>query len=316
MSKLTDFLVNNPTIKALSVVGGSVAFIVGTGYPIYKSMQGKIKISGQITASAISQVPVNAIVKISSPIHAETDTDKKGVYRFQLEELPTDSILIVVQDKKTNIETQEKFLVTEENEKNIFNVVFNPDEPDGKVYKESAEHTKPVYSKQQPADNPPAVGRYPVKPTEAVNNAERADFAVMTTINGKQNNALAKRFTGWLKSKGSSSVSILQNVFIEQNYFNQVMDGNSTVIKKSGAATSSKYICLARTTIDFSTSDLDASLIIAKCFYEIMIIESATAKIIDSFEHTEKGSGISEDAAKKRAEDDFFAFLNNKPINF
>ncbi len=152
-------------------------------------------------------------------------------------------------------------------------------------------------------------------PAEVINNSEKADFAVIVTTNGKKDNHLTGVFANWLKASGTASQSVLQSLFIEQGYFNQVLDGNSSVIKKTNASQSAKYLCLARSTITYNPSKIDESLIVARCVYEVVIVEAATGKVIDSFEQTMKSSGISEEMAKKRVEDDFIKYLNERKLS-
>ena len=87
------------------------------------------------------------------------------------------------------------------------------------------------------------------KPTEVINNSEKADFAVIVTMNGRKDNHLTSAFVGWLKTNGTVSQSILQSLFIDHGYFNQILDGNSSVIKNTSASQSVKNLCLVRSTI-------------------------------------------------------------------
>ncbi len=154
-----------------------------------------------------------------------------------------------------------------------------------------------------------------LKPTEQPTNSEKADFGVIVTTNGKKDSRLANSFVEWLKANGTVSQSILQNLFIEQVYFDQVLNGNSLAIKKANVSQSVKHICLVRATITYSSSKIDESLVVANNVYEVVVIETATGRTVDSFEHTEKSSGISEEMAKKRAEDDFIKYLNKRTFS-
>jgi hypothetical protein len=151
-------------------------------------------------------------------------------------------------------------------------------------------------------------------PTEIINESEKADFAIMAITNEKQDNQLARVLVDWLKNSGTSSQSILQNLFIEQGFFNQIIDGNSAVIKKTSAVNSAKYVCLVRAKIDYSKSEINNALIVATCDYETVIIETATAKVIATFIIPAKSSGISKEMAKLRAESDFINELNKRKL--
>lgn len=152
------------------------------------------------------------------------------------------------------------------------------------------------------------------EPTEIINESEKADFAIIAITNEKQDNQLARVFVNWLGKNGTSSQSILQNLFIEQGFFNQIIDGNSSVIKKTNAANAAKYICLVRAKVDYSKSEINDVLTVATCDYETVIIEASTGKIIDSFTIPAKSSGITKEAAKQRAESDFINELNKRKL--
>ncbi len=151
--------------------------------------------------------------------------------------------------------------------------------------------------------------------TELINNSEKADFAVIATTNETMDNRTAGVFVNWLKNYGTGSSSILQRAFIEQGYFNQILGGNTSAIKKTKANLSAKYICLVKFKIDFNKSKINDGLVVAKYSYEMMIVETIKGRIIDTFIHSDKSSGISEEMATQRAEDDFLEYLNKRKLS-
>jgi hypothetical protein len=61
------------------------------------------EISGMVSGGGNLDAPVDAIVRISSPIQAQTETDAKGRFKFKFEHLQSDTFLLIVQNKTTNI---------------------------------------------------------------------------------------------------------------------------------------------------------------------------------------------------------------------
>jgi len=162
----------------------------------------------------------------------------------------------------------------------------------------------PIQPKKQQAD-PPAF----------VNSSIKADFAVMAITNGQRDAGLANIFINWLKNSGTASQSILQNTFIKEGYFNKVVDGDAALIKKINISPSAKYVCLARYNIKYTKSDLNPGLILSEGLCEVMIIRTADAEIIDAFKISKKSSGISEDMARQRLEEDIIAEIAGKRIS-
>src|ERR1700733_9807415 len=65
------------------------------------------EISGLVSADKEVPTPVDAIVRISSPIQAQTETDSKGRFKFKIQNLQSDTFLLVVQNKRTNSITKQ-----------------------------------------------------------------------------------------------------------------------------------------------------------------------------------------------------------------
>ena len=149
---------------------------------------------------------------------------------------------------------------------------------------------------------------------ESFNKSEKTDFAVFAVTNEKKDNHLTSVFISWLKSNGVLSRSILQGPFIETANFNQILEGKTDVIKKAMVLQFADHACLIRNTISYRQSQLDKSILIAVSRYEIVVLEVSTGHVIDSLDETIKSSGISEEMAKQRAEEDFFKYLTKRRL--
>jgi hypothetical protein len=144
------------------------------------------------------------------------------------------------------------------------------------------------------------------------NPEEQSDFAVAAVINQRSSRMFGQRLVEWLIPVGSASTSILTAKFISQNYFDQILDGNSAILSKMKIKEVTKYLCLARIRSEFHPSDINSSIIIAENHYEIAIFSSVTGALLDHFEETIKSSGVSEKSASDRADQEFMGKLNEK----
>lgn len=164
-------------------------------------------------------------------------------------------------------------------------------------------------SKEMPAVEPTP------KVTGIINNSEKTEFAVLATKNGKRDIQLGDLLVDWLKHKGPASQSILQNLFIEEGYFNQILAGNTAIIKKTTLSQSAPYLCLVKSQIDFGDSQVVEGIQIATFSYAIVIIEAISGKIVDSFNQTGKFSGISNEAAEQSGIDSLSVFLSKRNLS-
>lgn len=152
-------------------------------------------------------------------------------------------------------------------------------------------------------------------PIELFNKSVNADFAVLAVTDGKRDNQLASVFVDWLKKYGRSSSSVLLNSFIELGYFNQIVEGNSSAILNTNVNQVSPYICLVRSTIDYSNSSIEG-LKLANATYDIIIIETKSGKIIESeFNHPESSSDITDKKAKQRTEGFLANYLSKRKLS-
>lgn len=93
-----------------------------------------IEISGVVAANSDSTEPVDAIVRISSPIQAQTETDSKGRFKFKFESLQSDTFLLIVQNRKTNSIAKQNEYVNKSLGRRDIVVLFNSDIKDGQIY--------------------------------------------------------------------------------------------------------------------------------------------------------------------------------------
>jgi len=103
------------------------------------------EISGIVSAYSDSTTPVDAIVRISSPIQAQTETDARGRFKFKLQNLQSDTFLLIIQNKTTNtINKQTEYVNASQGRTNII-LLSRADMKDTPVYITDAKK-EPVHS--------------------------------------------------------------------------------------------------------------------------------------------------------------------------
>ena len=147
ISKITDWFTKSKVIFV--TVAGVLTFSV-TMYNQFKSTK-MTEISGYVSSSKDFIVPVDAIVRISSPIQSQTETDAKGRFKFKFENLQSDTFLLIVQNKRTNyISKQNEYVSSGQGRKDIL-VLLNPDINTGRAYQQkdstSAGRRKPDFAR-------------------------------------------------------------------------------------------------------------------------------------------------------------------------
>jgi hypothetical protein len=131
-----------------ATIAAMITFSI-TLYNQFKSVP-KTEISGFVYADMESQKPVDAVVKIISPIQSETQTDAKGRFKFKLPNIQSDTFLLIVQNKKTNIETkQNEYVEASEGKKDIY-VLFNQNQDTNKVYYPLGKSMSPEFANRMP----------------------------------------------------------------------------------------------------------------------------------------------------------------------
>lgn len=134
------------------IIFATIAAVITFSITLYNQFKSTptTEISGFVSAEKNSIVPVDAVVKLISPISKETETDAKGHFRFKLQNIQSDTFLLVIQNKKTNIETkQNEYVSASDGRKDIF-VLFNTSSDEEKVYAPLGKSLTPAYSKRQP----------------------------------------------------------------------------------------------------------------------------------------------------------------------
>src|SRR4249920_1619814 len=134
------------------VIFASVAAVITFSITLYNQFKSvpKTEISGFVSADRNSMVPVDAVVRIISPIQSETQTDSKGRFKFKLPNLQSDTFLLIIQNKKTNIETkQNEWVDASDGRKDIY-VLFNAEQDQEKVYAPLGKSMSPAYAKRTP----------------------------------------------------------------------------------------------------------------------------------------------------------------------
>lgn len=173
----------------------------------------------------------------------------------------------------------------------------------------------PILPKEKEISSSPIKKQEKPEPVDVINKSINADFAILAITDGKKDNQLASVFVDWLKNYGSSSSSVLLNSFIEQGYFNQVIEGNSSAILNTNINKASPYICLVRSTINYSNSTFEG-LTLANATYDIMLIETKNGKIIEStFNHPQSSSDINDKKAKQRTERFLADYLSKRKLS-
>ncbi len=114
----------------------TIAAVVTFSITVYNQFKTSkaTKISGILSANKDLAKPVDAIVRISSPIQAQTETDSKGRFKFKLLNLQSDTFLLIVQNKKTNTVAKQNEYVNASMGRTDIVVLFNSDMKDGGIY--------------------------------------------------------------------------------------------------------------------------------------------------------------------------------------
>jgi predicted lipase len=118
------------------VMFATIAAVVTFSITVYNQFKTTkaTEISGIVSVNKEFAKPVDAIVRISSPIQAQTETDSKGRFKFKLENLQSDTFLLIVQNKKTNTVAKQNEYVNASRGRTDIVVVFNSDMKDGGIF--------------------------------------------------------------------------------------------------------------------------------------------------------------------------------------
>jgi hypothetical protein len=134
------------------IIFATIAAVVTFSITVYNQFKSvpKTEISGLVSSKKESIVPVDAVVKIISPIQSQTETDSRGRFKFKLPNIQSDTFLLVIQNKKTNTETkQNEYVDASDGKKDIY-VLFNASQDSQKVYAPLGKIMTPAYARRTP----------------------------------------------------------------------------------------------------------------------------------------------------------------------
>jgi hypothetical protein len=128
------------------VIFATIAAIITFSITMYNQFKGSktTEISGIVASDKTAADPVDAVVRITSPIQAQTETDAKGHFRFKLQNLQTDTFLLVVQNNKTKTVTKQNEYVNASQGRKDIVVLFDSNMRNGGVYTtfDSSRHSR------------------------------------------------------------------------------------------------------------------------------------------------------------------------------
>jgi hypothetical protein len=118
------------------IIFATVAAVITFSITLYNQFNSKqsTEISGVVLANSANGSPVDAVVRISSPIQLQTETDARGRFRFRIENLRSDTFLLVVQNKRTNTVTKQNEWVNASRGRTDIQVLFDSNMRNGGSY--------------------------------------------------------------------------------------------------------------------------------------------------------------------------------------
>jgi len=118
------------------VIFATVAAIITFSITLFNQFKSSrtTEISGIVASDKSKAAPIDAVVQISSPIQAQTVTDKNGKFRFKLQNLQTDTFLLIVTNKRTNTVTKQNEYVNASRGRTDIVVLFDSNMRNGGVY--------------------------------------------------------------------------------------------------------------------------------------------------------------------------------------
>jgi hypothetical protein len=118
------------------VIFASVAAVITFSITLYNQFKSgrTTEISGMVVLDRAQATPVDAVVSISSPIEAHTETDAHGRFKFKLNNLQTDTFLIIVQNKRTNVVAKQNEYVDAASGRKDILVLFDSSARSARIY--------------------------------------------------------------------------------------------------------------------------------------------------------------------------------------
>jgi hypothetical protein len=149
LTKITviDFFSKGKIIFA--TIAAVITFTI-TLYNQFKTTK-TTEISGIVSANRDVVTPVDAVVRISSPIQAQTETDSKGRFKFKFQNIQSDTFLLIVLDKRTNTVTKQNEYVNASHGRTDILILFNAEAKDSRSYASYEKNDTTVHRyKRQP----------------------------------------------------------------------------------------------------------------------------------------------------------------------
>jgi predicted lipase len=141
--RATTFMINKDQIIGFfsksKVIFATTAAVITFSITLYNQFKSgrSTEISGSVSTIRTAGGPVDAVVQISSPISAQTETDNRGRFKFKIDNLQTDTFLLIVRNKRTNTVMKQNEYVTSSRGRTDITVVFDSSMIDGQTYNSS-----------------------------------------------------------------------------------------------------------------------------------------------------------------------------------
>jgi hypothetical protein len=121
------------------VIFATIAAVITFSITLYNQFKSSssTEISGSVSTIRTAGGPVDAIVQIVSPTTAQTETDNRGRFKFRIDNLKTDTFLIVVTNKRTHTVMKQNEYVNASRGRTDITVVFDSSMIDGQTYNSS-----------------------------------------------------------------------------------------------------------------------------------------------------------------------------------
>ena len=118
------------------IIFATVAAIVTFFITLFNQFKGSksTEISGVVALNKVQATRVDAFVEISSPIQMQTQTDSHGRFRFKVNNLQTDTFLLIVTNKRTRTVTKQNEFVNASSGRTDIVVLFDTSMRAGGVY--------------------------------------------------------------------------------------------------------------------------------------------------------------------------------------
>jgi hypothetical protein len=118
------------------IIFATVAAIITFFITLFNQFKGSktTEISGVVALNKAQATPVDALVQISSPIQQQTETDSRGRFRFKINNLQTDTFLLIVTNKRTRTVTKQNEYVDASHGRTDIVVLFDTSMAAGGIY--------------------------------------------------------------------------------------------------------------------------------------------------------------------------------------